>query len=128
MTSRRVFLQAVLGMLAVGPALASGSKGGGAGKELYLKLQPIAVEFWDSEGMFHQIHAELTVVIAKEGVKYSKGANDRIAKVLSSMPWEEVIKGNPAVTLKTIAYDVLRREPEVGESTVDVLVIKMMVR
>lgn len=97
-----------------------------ADKETFVKLQPIALEFWDQAGIFHMVNMDLSVVFVGEG-KIDKVVGDKIAQALSAMPWEEFIKGNPAATIKAVAFDIIKKEKG-GDKAREVLVIKLMTR
>lgn len=97
-----------------------------ADKEAFVKLQPIALEFWDQAGIFHMVNMDLSVVFIGEG-KVDKVVADKIAQALSAMPWEEFIKGNPAATIKAVAFDIIKKEKG-GDKVREVLVIKLMTR
>lgn len=118
--SRRALLAAALGIVLAGPARAA-SKG-----EVFVKLTPITLEYWDQAGLFHMVNMDLSVVFHEEA-KLDKSVAEKIQLALSAMPWEEFIKGNPAATVKAIALDIVRKQKG-GEKAVEVLVIKLMTR
>lgn len=97
-------------------------------KEFYAQMPPISLEFWDKDGLFHMVNVSLTIVFDKQGMKATKLMGDKIAQALSSMPWEEFKDGNPAVTIKNTAYDIVKADAKAGPSATDVLIIKLMVR
>lgn len=88
----------------------------------------LLVEWWDRDGLFHLVNADLLFVLAKEGIKISKTAIAKIPKTLSSMPWEEFNHGNPAVTIKSIALECARADPLAGPFVTDVLIAKLLIR
>jgi hypothetical protein len=118
--SRRALL-AVLAALVATPA-------GAANKnvEVFAKLSPISLEYWDQAGLFHVVNMDLTVVFLGEG-KIDKLVVDKIQQALSAMTWEEFSKGNPVATIKAIALDIVRKQKS-SEQALDVLVIKLMMR
>lgn len=95
--------------------------------EFFAALRPIAVEFWDREGMFHLINVDLTIVYAKEGVKVANKVSDQIARELAMLPWEEFNHDNPALIIKRIALEIARADPA-GADVKDVLIAKLMMR
>ncbi|CAA7622631.1 hypothetical protein [Magnetospirillum sp. UT-4] len=119
---RALLLAAALLPLAAGPAAAA-SKGGPA----YAKIGSIVVEFWDQNGLFHVVNADLTAVLISPEAKLDKRIAEKITHALSAMSWEEFSTGNPASTLKAIALDIVRKEPG-GELVAEVLVVKLMLR
>ena len=119
--SRRALLAALLA--APLPALAAG----GGTPEFYAKLPQIAVEYWDTQGLFHMVNIELTVVFPTQTSSVNKKVGDKIAAALSAMAWEDFAKTNPAATVKAVAMDVLRQDPAT-EKAIDVLVIKLLLR
>lgn len=122
---RRAFM-AALALLPLARPAAAQKKG--EPTEFYAALPPLTLEFWDKQGLFHMVNFSLTVVFDKQGMKASKKLGDSISQALSSMPWEEFKDGNPAVTIKNIAYDIVRADREAGPSATDVLIIKLMIR
>jgi len=123
--SRRSLLAAmVLAPLAApGPAWAAG----GGAPEFYAKLPQIAIEYWDTQGLFHMVNVDLTVVFPAQTAAINKKVGDKIGAALSAMAWEDFAKGNPAATIKAVAMDVLRQDPATEKAT-DVLVIKLVLR
>lgn len=97
-----------------------------AEKEVYAKISPIALEFWDQAGIFHVVNIDLSVVFIGEG-KVEKVTAQTIQQALSAMAWEDFIAGNPAATVKAVALDIVRKQKS-SEKAVEVLVIKMMAR
>lgn len=121
--SRRALLAALL----VAPATsARASGGGGKAMETFVKLPTIVLEFWDEEGLFHNVAMELTAVFPAQASINKKVAQD-ISHTLSSMTWEEFSRGNPAATIKAVALDAVRKDPG-GAACQEVLVIKLMMR
>lgn len=122
---RRIFL-AGLPLLTVlaGPAAAEKLEP----KEFYTPLPPIVLEFWDNKGLFHMVNLELSLVFAKPGIKANKKLVDDIGQALTSMPWEEFKEGNPAVTIKQSALEVVKADPDIGAEVTDVLIKKLMLR
>lgn len=118
---RRLVLSLLAACLAATPAAAA-SKGG----EIFVKLTPITLEFWDQAGIFHMVNMDLSVVFHEEA-KLDKSVADKIQRELSAMTWEDFAKGNPAATVKAVALDIVRRQKG-GEKAVEVLVIKLMTR
>lgn len=119
--TRRALLAATLAPFA-GPAAQAASKGG----EIFVKLPPITLEYWDQAGLFHMVNMDLSVVFHGEG-KVDKSVAEKIQLALSAMTWEDFSKGNPAATIKAIALDIVRKHKG-GEQAVEVLVIKLMTR
>lgn len=95
-------------------------------QEVFVKLTPIAVEFWDEAGIFHILNMDLSVVFMGEG-KVDKTVAVQIQRALSAMSWEEFSRGNPAATVKALALDIVRKQAG-SEKALDVLVSKMMTR
>ncbi|MEW5726932.1 MAG: hypothetical protein AB1918_03815 [Pseudomonadota bacterium] len=122
MIARRALLLAALALAVPGVAAAKPER-----TEFYAPLQAINLEFWDREGLFHQVTIDLTVVYAKEGVKVANKVSDLIAKQLSTLPWEEFSRDNPALTIKRVALEVARTDP-VGAEVKDVLIARLMLR
>lgn len=123
MIGRRALVAAALLL----PWLPSGAGAKPERTEFYAPLQPVAVEFWDRQGLFHLVDIGLTVVYAKEGVKVANKVADRIAKQLAMVPWEEFNADNPAVLIKRVALEILKTDP-VGAEVKDVLIAKLMIR
>lgn len=122
--SRRAVLGALaLALLAPLPAMASGSK---EGAETYVKLPSIVLEFWDENGLFHTVNMDLAAVFPAQASVNKKVAQE-ITKTLSAMTWEEFSRGNPAATIKSVALDMVRKDPT-GATCTEVLVIKLMMR
>lgn len=127
MLARRTLLAALLAvpaMLAAMPAHAAG--GGGKGAEIFVKLPNISLEFWDAEGLFHNVHMELTAVFL-EPASINKAVSVEINRTLSSMSWEEFSRGNPAATIKAVALDAVRKDPA-GAKCLEVLLVKLIMR
>lgn len=119
--------RAVLGaLLLAAPGISHASGGGGKGGEVYVKLPSIVLEFWDADGLFHNVNMELTAVFPLQ-VSINKKVSVEIAHTLSSMPWEEFSRGNPAATIKAVALDAVRKDPA-GANCLEVLVVKLMMR
>lgn len=116
-------LVAALLTAAVSGAAWAEEKGGG---EAYVKLSPIAMEFWDADGLFHTVNVELTAVFPGQ-VSVNKKIADQIQLTLSSMTWEDFSKGNPAATIKGVALNLLRKDPS-GANAIEVLVQKLVIR
>ncbi|HSV28703.1 MAG TPA: hypothetical protein VLL76_04065 [Candidatus Omnitrophota bacterium] len=122
MLTRRTLLALAACTLAAGRAQAAEEK-----KEI-MQAVAVAIEYWDRDGLFHLVNADLLIVLDKEGMKVAKPAVEKITKTLSSLPWEEFNRGNPAVTIKNIALDSTRTDPVAGKHVSDVLISKLMIR
>lgn len=119
---RRALLAALAAAAMPRPAAAKPER-----TEFYAPMQPVTVEFWDREGLFHLVNIDLVVVFPKEGMKVPNKVSDLIAKRLSVLPWEEFARDNPALLIKRVALDVLRAEPG-GADIKDVLIARLMLR
>ncbi len=102
------------------------AEGGDGPAEVYVKLSPIALEFWDDQGLFHMLNIELSVAFPSQ-TSINKQLVDKITRTLSAMQWEELSKDNPAVTIKAIALEVVRKESGL-EKAKDVLLTKLVIR
>lgn len=121
--SRRAFLAALPVLAAASSARASG--GGGNG-EIYVKLPAIVIEFWDADGLFHTVNMELSAVFAEQ-TSINKKVSNEISQTLSAMTWEDFSRGNPAATIKAVALDAVRKDPN-GAKCLEVLVLRLMMR
>ena len=121
--SRRAFLAALPVLAAASSAQASG--GGGNG-EIYVKLPSIVIEFWDADGLFHTVNMELSAVFAEQ-TSINKKVSNEISQTLSAMTWEEFSRGNPAATIKAVALDAVRKDPN-GAKCLEVLVLRLIMR
>lgn len=121
--SRRAFLAALPVLAAASSAQASGGSGNG---EIYVKLPSIVIEFWDADGLFHTVNMELSAVFAEQ-TSINKKVSNEISQTLSAMTWEEFSRGNPAATIKAVALDAVRKDPN-GAKCLEVLVLRLMMR
>jgi len=122
---RRVALLMMLAlsaMLPAAPALASGHAVEGA--EVYAKMQPIVLEMWDENGVFHQIAIELSMV-SKEPSNVPKAVSMKIKQALQALPFEELQKGESTALVKRMALDFVHKETG-GAAITDILITKMM--
>jgi hypothetical protein len=126
MIARRSLLLGVAAAALAGRVRAAGS-GGGKPKDI-LQALGIVVEWWDRDGLFHLVNAELLFVLAKEGIKIGKAPLEKIHKRLASMPWEEFNSGNHAVTIKNVALECARTDEVAGPFVTDVLISKLLIR
>jgi hypothetical protein len=92
----------------------------------YNKLPAVAVELWDQNGIFHQVVAELLLVMP-EDAKVAKGLHEKIQRVLSVISYEEFVRSNPAALIKSMALEVVRKEPD-GDKIQEVLISRLVMR
>jgi hypothetical protein len=107
-------------------ALASPSVAAEKSKTRFNKLPAIAVELWDQNGIFHQVVAELLLVMPEDG-KIEKGLHEKIQKALSVVPYEELVRANPAALIKAMAMEIARKEPN-GAQIEEVLISRLIMR
>lgn len=126
MTWRRVLATLLLCPLLL--CLAPAAPAGAAGKEKirYNKLPAVAVELWDQNGIFHQVVAELLLVMP-EDAKVEKGLHEKIQRVLSVIAYEDFVRSNPAALIKSMALEVVRKEPG-GDLVQEVLISRLVMR
>jgi hypothetical protein len=123
MIGRRLLILASLGaaLLAAAPAAASSKVEGG---EIYIKLQPVILEMWDENGVFHQIAIELSAVVPEQ-TNIPKSVSVKIKQALQVVPFEELQKGESTAFIKKTAIDLVHAEPG-GAHVSEVLITKIM--
>lgn len=95
--------------------------------QVFTKLNPLMVEYWDQNGLFHALHAEITLVSPIGKPLPSKSVFERIQKALGAWPYERLLAAGVANTVKSVSLEVIRRE-ENGENVSEVLLGNMLMR
>jgi hypothetical protein len=119
----------LIGLLAasvLAPRAARAKEAGGDGKTRFTKLQPISLELWDQNGLFHQVFMDLILVHGEEA-KVDKSVAEQIRKRLSTIPYEDYANANPAPMIKAQALEVIRKLPG-GDQIQEVLINKLLFR
>lgn len=116
-------------MLSLPPASvrAEEAEGGGASVfQTFVKVPPIAAEFWGEDGFYHGLDVTVTLQCSVS-VSLSKKLPERIRVALTARPWEDYTKGNPAKLIKTIIMAEVQKE-SYGSLVEDVLITDLLVR
>lgn len=125
---RAVLAAFVLAALALAPLPASSASAPADGMlPVFTKLNPVQVEYWDQNGLFHALHAEIVMVSAIGQPLPSKSVFERIQKALAAWPYERLLAAGVANTVKSVALEVIRKEAN-GENVSEVLVGNMLMR
>lgn len=95
--------------------------------ELYTKLQTIALEKWDADGMFHVVIVDLVIVMPPGAKEVNKNVFERIKRALDAYSYEEFMKANPGPLIKSVAMEIIRKEPN-GELAKEVLLARLLFR
>lgn len=94
--------------------------------ESYAKIPPIALEYWDENGIFRMVNMELYVAFPGN-FSVKKDQAERIARELSGIAWQDLVRTNPASVVKKVAYDILKSDPRT-DAVREVLVQKLVLR
>ncbi|MBI5164841.1 MAG: hypothetical protein HY985_13175 [Magnetospirillum sp.] len=120
----RMRLRALAVLLALA---ASGPAGAADAGPYFYKVQPMQVEMWDKEGLFHLVVIDIQVEFPEQPKSLNKTVSERIVKAIQVLPYEELVKVNPATVIKALALDVIRRDKG-GEQADEVRIIRLMFR
>lgn len=94
-------------------------------KDRFAKVPPVVLELYDEKGIFHLCVIELVLQMPEKGKVSEKVLAEKMQKVLNAIPYEDYVKSNPAPLIKSMALDMVRKEP--GGTDVKEVLIKNIV-
>ncbi len=97
-----------------------------AAADVYVPLPAFVVEMWDAHGVFHMVDVELSVAFPDKS-NLNKLVGIKIQQALQTLPYEELTKPSGGDTIKSMALDIIRAQPD-GAAAEAVLIQKLMFR